>query len=51
MDTLALVLAVLFVGQVIDLRGGGPNDRFALLLCALTFGGALALGLTGAVNS
>ena len=51
METLALVLALLFIGEVIAMRGNGPYDPGALLLVALSFGGALACGIYVAVTA
>ena len=52
MDTLALVLAVLFVGQIIDLRRNqAPYSAGSLVMIAILFGGALALGVTVAVTA
>ena len=50
METLALVLAILFVGEVIDMKGQAPYDPASLVLVALSFGGALAIGIYVAVT-
>ena len=51
METLALVLAVLFVGQIIDLRRNqAPYSGGSLFLVSILFGGALSLGVALAVT-
>ena len=50
METLALVLAILFVGEVIDLKGERA-DALTLFIVALSFGGALAVGFYLAVTA
>lgn len=51
METLALVLAILFVGEIIDLRREPNPTTPTLVLVALLFGGALALGIYLAVTA
>lgn len=51
METLALVLALLFIGEVIDLRREPNQTTPNLVLVALLFGGALALGIYLAVTA
>ena len=46
METLAIVLAILFVGEIIDLKGERAQaPDFAFILTAASFGGALAIGI------
>ena len=52
METLALVLAILFVGQILDLKGERAQaPDFAFIITALSFGGALAVGFYLAVTA
>lgn len=48
MDTLALVPALLFIGTIIDLKDT-PSDNLGLVMVALSFLGALAIGIYVAV--
>ncbi len=51
METLAIVLALIFIGQVIDLRGEIEGKGLSLMVTAAAFLGALAVGIHVAVTA